>query len=479
MSEVANDVTDVGDARRDKSVAIVKQLILPIVLLLGGVALSLIYWPGLVTYDATRQYGQALSGAFDDWHPPMMEWIWRNLIHVYPGPAPMLVMQLFLYAAGVLALVLWAILRAQPRLAIAFSACTLMPLPAALMGEVLKDCLMAAALTAATGLALLGEQHKRQLLRIASVLLVFFAASLRFNGFLAGVPLLLLAAGPSSWKTPLRLALSSAIGAVALLCTMPLANWLIGASRSDVEMSLVIFDLAGITTRSGQDVFPTLGQANTAKIIGQCYSPVKWDTFSWWVEPLCPIDFDRVRTAFHRQGLNPYTYLTRQITSHPLAYTQHRLAHFNVSTRFMVRDEIERPLPRASAPNDWGFVIMDGPSLAVIDRAAVAQGSGPLGWPCTWLSLALALFFTAGRLPSAVPIRLLAGSALLYGFGYVVFGVASELRYYLWTMIATSFALVLMLSEMGILAKRQRWLRGLILVGSFATVAVAAMMARA
>jgi hypothetical protein len=226
-------------------------------------------------------------------------------------------------------------------------------------------------------------------------------------------------------------------------------------------------------------VFPTLGQANTAKIIGQCYSPVKWDTFSWWVEPLCPIDFDRVRAAFHRQGLNPYTYLTRQITSHPLAYTQHRLAHFNVSTRFMVRDEIERPLPRASAPNDWGFVIMDGPSLAVIDRAAVAQGSGPLGWPCTWLSLALVLFFTAGRLPSAVPIRLLAGSALLYGFGYVVFGVASELRYYLWTMIATSFALVLMLSEMGILAKRQRWLRGLILVGSFATVAVAAMMARA
>ena len=31
------------------------------------------YWPGLMTWDAIRQYGQAIDGDFDDWHPPAME----------------------------------------------------------------------------------------------------------------------------------------------------------------------------------------------------------------------------------------------------------------------------------------------------------------------------------------------------------------------------------------------------------------------
>ena len=33
------------------------------------------YRPGLMTWDAVRQYDQALSGQFDDWHPPAMEWL--------------------------------------------------------------------------------------------------------------------------------------------------------------------------------------------------------------------------------------------------------------------------------------------------------------------------------------------------------------------------------------------------------------------
>ena len=81
--------------------------------LLGGIALSLIYWPGLVTYESIRQYDQALSGKFDDWHPPMMGWIWRGMIEVWPGPAPMLLLQLILYGGGVAGLAIWAIRRGR------------------------------------------------------------------------------------------------------------------------------------------------------------------------------------------------------------------------------------------------------------------------------------------------------------------------------------------------------------------------------
>ena len=58
------------------------------------------YWPGIMPWDAVRQYGQALSGEFDDWHPPAMEWLWRQFIPLKAGPAPMLVLQMTLYWAG-------------------------------------------------------------------------------------------------------------------------------------------------------------------------------------------------------------------------------------------------------------------------------------------------------------------------------------------------------------------------------------------
>ena len=66
-----------------------------------SLGLSLLaYWPGLMIWDSVRQYDQALSGRMDDWHPPLMEWIWRQFSFVAPGPAPMLVLQLALYALG-------------------------------------------------------------------------------------------------------------------------------------------------------------------------------------------------------------------------------------------------------------------------------------------------------------------------------------------------------------------------------------------
>jgi hypothetical protein len=150
-------------------------------------------------------------------------------------------------------------------LAVGLSATALLPLPAALMGEVLKDCLMAGALAAAASLALLGERSKA--LRLAALLLIVFAATLRFNAFLAGVPLVLVVAGPRCWATWGRLCLTGLVATVVLLSAMPVANRMLGAAHSDVELSLVIFDLAGITTRTGHDVLPSSGTTNTAPII--------------------------------------------------------------------------------------------------------------------------------------------------------------------------------------------------------------------
>ena len=57
-------------------------------------------WPGVAMYDTVAQYGQVLSGRYDDWHPPVMARLWAVLAPVGPGAAPMLALQLATYWAG-------------------------------------------------------------------------------------------------------------------------------------------------------------------------------------------------------------------------------------------------------------------------------------------------------------------------------------------------------------------------------------------
>ncbi|KKW89601.1 hypothetical protein [Sphingobium chungbukense] len=444
----------------------------------AAVALSLSYWPGLVTYDSVRQYDQALSGAFDDWHPPMMEGLWRLILPLWPGPAPMLLLQLGLYAAGMAGLIAWALRRGRPGVAMGLGLCALLPLSVALMGEVLKDCLMAGALTAAVALMLLSQESRSVMPRAGAAALVFLAATLRFNAFLAGVPILLLALGPAVLVSRLRMVLATAVMSVLLLLAMPLANQALGAAPSDVNLSLVIFDLAGITEHGGQDAFPAMKVEQPIAAVHHCYTPVKWDSFSWWVDPLCPLNFEQVRRDFHASHISALPYWIEQIFRHPVAYAQHRLAHWNINARFWVHDEIERPVQRESAPNDWNFHVTAGPALDFVDAAAIRSADTPLGWPCAWMALAFGLMLAARRMPSARTIGMLAGSALFYGLGYAVFSVASELRYYLWTMMAAAMAAVIALGDMPALPRSVRWRAGMEMAAPPLVITLVAALAR-
>ena len=229
---------------------------------------------------------------------------------------------------------------------------------------------------------------------------------------------------------------------------MPLANRAIGAERSGVELSLVTFDLGGITEHSGVDVFPRLGIKQPVAVNHRCYSPVKWDPYSWWVDEPCPIQFYAIRDllrAQHRSGLALWI---GAVVRHPLAYAEHRLAHFNINTRFLVSDEIERPVQNQSAPNDWHFTVGPNAALGAIDSAAVDSADTPLGWPIWWLAVALGALILGTRLPSrrlTVPLAL---SGLIYGAGYLVLSVAAEMRYHLWTMIAASLAAVIVAGDL-------------------------------
>lgn len=422
---------------------------IPLLLALAG---SLAYWPGLVTWDSLRQYDQALSGAFDDWHPPLMGWIWRQMLPLAHSPAPMLLVQLGLYAAGFLLLLRPMIRMRRGGWAFATALCAVQPIVIALMATIVKDSLMTGALLCAAGLIVQAERREKEgrragAARAGAVALCILASALRFNGFLAILPLALWALPPAWRDRPLRCLVSSSVLLPMLLAAMPLANRMIGAESSDVTLSLIIFDLGGITEFSGENQFPPLGVRDPASVNHRCYTPVKWDSYSWWVDEICPINFTAIQTYVHRHDAHPATWWLRAVVHHPLAYVLHRARHWNINARFLVKDEVERPVQVAAPPNEWRFDITRNPVVRLVDAGARASAHTPLGWPCVWMAALAALLWHRRGDWRFDMVTVLAASALLYGLGYGALSVASELRYYLWTYCAGSIALVAAVAE--------------------------------
>jgi hypothetical protein len=440
----------------------IRPFITAIVALAGAALTAVAYWPGFMTWDAIRQYGQAVGGDFDDWHPPAMEWLWRQLIAVHAGPAPMLVLQLALEWGGLALLAGWAIEQRRRRVAAAIMASGFMPFGLALTGEVLKDCLMAGALIAATAALAWAQRGQRPGgWRTAGIALLIFASTLRFNAFLATVPLAVALLPTAWWRGKWRLAASIAIAAAVMIAALPLANRVIGAKPSGVGLSLVVFDLGGITHFSGQNAFPPIqdfdDSDDPAGIVGACYDPSKWDRYAWWGAQPCDIGFDNVQEAFAAQHISPYRWWLGQVAAHPIAYAEHRLAHFTINTRLFSRDATERAVQIDPPPNDWHYGVTRSPLLTAIDSAAVWSASTPLGWPIVWIALALGLLIAAPALPSRRVIVPLALSSFLYGMGYGVFSVASELRYHWWTMLAAAIAAAIAAADMIDGAPVARW----------------------
>lgn len=424
-------------------------LALPLAALAAASLTASAYWPGLMSWDPVRQYGEALSGIIDDWHPPVMQWVWRQLIGVHPGPVPMLLLQLALYWGGltILSGTYWR--GGRRRVACALLACGLWPLGLALTGMILKDCLMAGALLVATGLLAMRGKGPAWLPGLFAIMILVFAATLRFNAFAACVPLLVALLPRSWWASWPRLLSASAIATVMLIAAMPIANRLIGAKPSGVELSLIIFDLGGITEHSGVSVFPEdLAVRAPVTVNHRCYRPNKWDSYSDWVEPECPLGWTAWRDNVDATEGGPYAVWARAILAHPLAYAQHRLTHFAINSRLVpLSDAVERPVPMTGAPNPWGFRTTPNPAMRAIDALAMATAHTPLGWPIVFMALALGALIASWGQPHARLIAPIALSSLLYGGGYVVFSVAAELRYHLWSEIAALIATVLVLAE--------------------------------
>jgi hypothetical protein len=410
----------------------------------------LLHYPGTLNNDSINQYAEAVSGRYTDWHPPIMAWLWSMLRLFADGPAPFLVLHLVLYWAG-FGLMADGIRRAgQPRTGLLMALAGAFPPFLYLNGVIGKDVGMAVFWLAAVGLMFwFRAQGRRIPLPWGAVIgvLVLYGTLVRSNALFALGPLLFYALAPAHWLRGARLMAGALVVAVlAIPLTQQLNRVMFHPKERDPVHSLFLYDLAGI---AAQEHAPGLLEPRatlSASDLKACYTPYWWDPLSPWGP--CAALVHRPDTDHATLGAGLPEQWIKTIAAHPLAYAVHRLKHFNSEILFAVPLMHIRLTPEYRSE---GRTHAFAKPITQRDINLDLLEKNPLVWPVTWMVWALGLLIVLAREPAGNQVllaRALIVSALGYSGAYLVIGVATDMRYHYWSLIAVVLATLLVLPQL-------------------------------
>lgn len=429
--------------------------------------INLVGWfPGEGNDDSNSQYAQAVSGRLNDWHPPIMAWLWSIFRRFADGNGPMFSFQIVCYWLG-FGLVAVALGRARrPVAAWGILGVALFP-PCLMMNiNILKDVGLAVTFLTAFGAMfwyrIQGRRIPSAVVAISMALLVY-GTLVRNNAVFAVVPLLAYMIDPRWLHRPWRL-LALSIPAAGLM--VPLSglfnHGILNATPVRIIRSLEIFDVTGIAFYSGDMSVFGPRHSFTARDVEGCFTPARWDSLSPWGQ--CRFFWDRLAVHKDVPGVekldaqaamearpNPdlaYRWVAA-VMAHPLAYARHRLAHFGSEICFLVApdpDGTETSAPthhegsETAAPSlEHGAFYLKVYDLSAMPALWLAIGAGLLIW--------LGSIKPPGRAAAVEAALVLVLSSLPYTCAYLVIGVGTDLRYQFWSIVATFTALMIASSE--------------------------------
>jgi hypothetical protein len=420
---------------------------------LAGVALFLatlaLRYPGQISFDANLQLDQALSGQFNDWHPPIMAALWAKLLRVGPAAPTMLAVQLLGHWIGFVGIADGLARVGQRRLAWTALASGASPWLLFYLGVIYKDVGLGSALIASFGIAFWYRVQERRIPLLAasiSALFLVYATLVRVNAVFAYGPILLFLLGRPRAPRNVALLAGSAMLAVAALPASSFVNrHVLEAEPSGVQQTLQLFDLAGIARRTGDlSVLPPRVSLTSGQL-ATCYTPLYWDTLNMAV---CGFAFKQLPPpgAPARDAIAGLW--IRGIVRHPVAYAEHRLMFYNALLNWWVPALQCRDAPfdaSCGTPDPKTGRMMHTPDSDRLIRWDYVK-KNPLVWPATWLALGLCLFSLQWReapSPMTSATRALLASALIYALAYLLVGVAADIRYFYWPILAVQTALVI------------------------------------
>jgi hypothetical protein len=292
-------------------------------------AAFLLNYPGRLTPDALVQLiGAANPRLLDDWHSPLVGWLWNLPAPLLGQPAAALFVQslplAFFAAVGP------APFRWSARETMLFAAELLFKLSlVAWAGLIIKDVLLLGivlALLACLRMSLSAARPRPWFAAAAGLLiLVGLVRPTNFIMLTAAAALALPFFTGSRRRYFLGLAASLAAFGLLLPAYAGMTRTVFAAAARAPEKQLILFDLAGIASRSGRDLFADIpGWPADLARPQACYDPRSWVAFSPGFS--CAAYSEAFDRAYARSGPLPLlSAWARGIARHPIAYLGHRL----------------------------------------------------------------------------------------------------------------------------------------------------------
>lgn len=413
--------------------------------LAGFVLSALVFYPGLFTPDSLRQFDQAQSGQFADWHPPTMAAVWRLLLLIYHGPQPLFLLHLALFWSGAFA-VAEALARRGAAWAIWFPLVGFLPFVFNFLGVLWKDVALASSWFFAVAWTL----HRRELgraahiLELAAIWLVFsYGALVRANSIFAAAPLALYLAGGDVLSKRIWPQIAAGILTPTLILagTHVIDNKILHAKHDYPEDSLLLFDLHGMSNVLDRNLLPGPWTPQEARRIPGCYHPDSW---SWFFDGnACGFIVDRYyeRNLWGSKSISSAWLET--VKAHPGAYARHRIAFTSEFMRIRWSTP-PRDIWTDSAMEEARYAHHPGPIFRAYETLCENLADTPFFRPWFWLLVSGAAFAVSLRRADSGTRRFasaLCASAIIYLLTYIAVGVASDFRYAYWSICAALAAL--------------------------------------
>ncbi len=406
-------------------------------LIAAGYGLTLlIFYPGVMTYDAKFVYEDIAKGALGDWQSPVMTVLWGLIDPVAPGAASMFLLIATSYWLG-FGLLAFALARRATRFALLLPLLALLPPAFVFAGIIWRDVLFATCWLLAAAIAFtVAERHAR--LRVPAQALALalcaFGVLLRPNALIAAPILAAYLAWPmrmSVKRTAILLvpAMAGLFGLVQLVYYGAL-----GATRQHPLQSIMVFDLGGISHFAKQNQFPVnwSGQ-ETALLLNGCYQPTQWDIY-WRLDP-CDFVMRKIEREEKLFGTPAITEAwARAVVRHPVAYLQHRAAFMS---NFLVGNNLTMWVADVERPS--ATVFPDRPAFVALVSVHDMLKPTPLFQAGAWLLVCIVVCGFAWRRrdgPEGAFALGVCGSAAVYVLSFFAVGVASDFRYAYWAVLA-------------------------------------------
>jgi len=418
-------------------------------LIAAGYGLTLvIFYPGIMTYDAKFVYEDIGRGVLGDWQSPVMTVLWGMIDPVAPGAASMflLIATSYWLAFGLLAFALAR--RGSTRLALLLPVLALLPPAFGFAGIIWRDVLFATSWLLAAAIAFAVTESDARLRLPAQALalaLCAFGVLLRPNALIAA-PIL---AAYIAWPMRIYPKRTAILFVPAMACFFALVQVVyygaLGATRQHPLQSIMVFDLGGISHFAKQNQFPVDWSApQTDLLLNGCYQPTQWDIY-WRLEP-CEFVMDKIEREQKLFGTPVITEAwLRAVTRHPVAYLRHRAAFM---WNFLAGDNLTMWIADVEHPSQTVFA--DRPAFAALVLLHDRLKPTPLFRAGGWL---LVCIIVAGfgwrrrKAPEGAFALGACGSAAVYVLTFFAVGVASDFRYAYWAVLAGVAGCVVVASD--------------------------------